>query len=143
MITKDVVFRTTSRFRDALFYGRSACADSPRRERSLRRRRFGASHSYSVVSAESISTVLFIGLEAETVSSCHRGSNLRLAPVSIHGTECKHLCDGVDESQSDSFAHQKSPISGDVLRNACVSDVRTSAPLSLTLLVRYADCAAR
>ena len=49
-------------FRDALFHGRSACADSPRRERSLRRRGFGASHSYSVVTAESVSTVLLVGL---------------------------------------------------------------------------------
>ena len=51
VITKDLVFRTTSWFRDTLFHGCSADADHPRRERSLRRRGFGVTHSYSVVMA--------------------------------------------------------------------------------------------
>ena len=49
-------------FRDALFYGRSAWADRPHRERSLRRREFGVTHSYSVAMARAVPTVLFVGL---------------------------------------------------------------------------------
>ena len=84
-------------------------------ERSLRRRRFGVIYSHSVVTAGSVSTVSRVGLEAEAMRRCHHGSSRRLAPVYVHGTACTHLCDGVGDSQSDPFAHQPSPISGDAV----------------------------
>jgi hypothetical protein len=51
-------------FRDTRFHRLSVQADSPRRERSLRRRGFGVSRSYSVVMAEVTVAHLLVGVRS-------------------------------------------------------------------------------